>query len=232
MTTRPPTRSFSVPVMSSSTPTSATSRPPPQDNTVGDRVWLDENANGVQDVGEPGIPGITVKLALDLDGDGVFEPLGDDGLPDTADDEPIVATDITDGLGNYLFEGVPDGNYVVCVNDTEHVLSELGQTGDPDAVLDQAGAVALDPSGVDPNPVVDLTLDFGYTPLNQAPILGAIGDTIFLDVDGDGAPDRRRGYRGRQRVHRRQRTRDAIAISTTDENGNYYVGDLPTGPTR
>jgi superkiller protein 3 len=30
--------------------------------TVSDRVWFDENANGIQDGGEPGIPGITVQL--------------------------------------------------------------------------------------------------------------------------------------------------------------------------
>ena len=30
--------------------------------SVGDRVWLDANANGVQDAGETGINGVTVQL--------------------------------------------------------------------------------------------------------------------------------------------------------------------------
>src|SRR6185436_6749387 len=29
---------------------------------IGDFVWVDTNRNGQQDVGEPGIPGVTVKL--------------------------------------------------------------------------------------------------------------------------------------------------------------------------
>ncbi len=80
-------------------------------------------ATASQDPGEPGIPGVTVKLALDLDGDGVFEPFGNDGVPGGGDDEPILATDTTDASGNYLFDGVPDGNYVVCVTDTDNVLA-------------------------------------------------------------------------------------------------------------
>ncbi|MBK9151777.1 MAG: hypothetical protein IPM26_12630 [Saprospiraceae bacterium] len=31
--------------------------------TIGDFVWDDKNANGVQDAGEPGIPGLTVTLS-------------------------------------------------------------------------------------------------------------------------------------------------------------------------
>src|SRR5438067_1323722 len=36
-------------------------------STIGDFVWEDQNGNGVQDPGEPGIDGVTVKL-LDAGG--------------------------------------------------------------------------------------------------------------------------------------------------------------------
>ncbi|MEZ4708313.1 MAG: SdrD B-like domain-containing protein [Caldilineaceae bacterium] len=39
-----------------------------QTASIGDRVWLDSNANGEQDSGEPGIVGVTVEL-LDSNGD-------------------------------------------------------------------------------------------------------------------------------------------------------------------
>ena len=32
------------------------------DAALGDRVWIDANGNGLQDAGEPGINGITIKL--------------------------------------------------------------------------------------------------------------------------------------------------------------------------
>src|SRR5262249_22728293 len=43
--------------------------PPPAGATVGDHVWMDLNGNGIQDAGEPGVPGVVVHL---LDGQGVL----------------------------------------------------------------------------------------------------------------------------------------------------------------
>ena len=40
---------------------------------IGDYIWYDADADGVQDLGEPGIANVTVDLYRD-DGDGVFEP--------------------------------------------------------------------------------------------------------------------------------------------------------------
>lgn len=39
---------------------------------LGDHVWSDTNANGLQDAGEPGIAGAPVQLGRDLNGDGVL----------------------------------------------------------------------------------------------------------------------------------------------------------------
>ena len=65
--------------------------------SLGDRVWYDRNYNGLQDdpATEPGVAGVQVLLfnAADLS-------------------TPINAT-ITDSNGNYLFDQIPAGNYVV-----------------------------------------------------------------------------------------------------------------------
>ncbi len=74
-------------------------------NSVGDFVWRDLNRDGVQDVGEPGIPNITVSLYYDTDGDGELDP-----------GEPLLATDVTDASGGYLFSALPDGKFIVVVD--------------------------------------------------------------------------------------------------------------------
>lgn len=58
---------------------------------IGDRVWMDTNANGVQDVGEMPISGVTVNLYLS----GV-----------------LVGTTLTDSNGNYVFGGSSDANMI------------------------------------------------------------------------------------------------------------------------
>ena len=60
---------------------------------IGDYVWEDTNGNGIQDSGEPGVSGVTVKLF-------------------TCEDDTLVKTTTTDAEGQYLFE-VPAGNYYV-----------------------------------------------------------------------------------------------------------------------
>ena len=58
---------------------------------IGNRVWLDEDADGLQDEGESGLAGVTVRLL------------------DAADLE--VASTVTDADGLYGFLGVPTGDY-------------------------------------------------------------------------------------------------------------------------
>ncbi len=59
---------------------------------VGDMAWLDENRNGLIDGGEPGIPGVTVRLMQN--GKAVYET-------------------VTDAYGYYLFTDVYPGEYTI-----------------------------------------------------------------------------------------------------------------------
>lgn len=56
--------------------------------SIGDYVWMDVDRDGIQDAGEPVVPGVTVRL---LDG------------------TTVVATTITDPSGRYAFTGLPGG---------------------------------------------------------------------------------------------------------------------------
>ena len=63
---------------------------PQQSGEIGDRVWFDRNADGVQNPIETGIANVTVTL----DGDFGF-----------------LATTTTDGNGNYLFSNLQAADY-------------------------------------------------------------------------------------------------------------------------
>lgn len=65
--------------------------------SVGNRIWIDQNGNGIQDPAETtGQGGITVTL---------YRP-GTDGLPNTPDDI-IVGSAVTDAAGNYMINNIP-----------------------------------------------------------------------------------------------------------------------------
>jgi serine-aspartate repeat-containing protein C/D/E len=73
---------------------------PPQDAnnaSLGDRAWVDTNGDGVQNAGEAGKAGVTVQLFSATNGN-----------PGT-----LLSTQLTDANGNYLFNNLAAGNYMV-----------------------------------------------------------------------------------------------------------------------
>lgn len=72
--------------------------------SIGNRVWDDTNDDGVLGAGEPGIPGVLLRLFADTDNNGV---------PDNP--AAPVASDTTDANGYYLFDDLPGGRFVVRV---------------------------------------------------------------------------------------------------------------------
>jgi uncharacterized repeat protein (TIGR01451 family) len=145
--------------------------------SVGDRVWQDANNNGLFDNGEQGIAGVKLNLYADTDGNGQYTPGTDQFL----------AMKTTDASGNYLFDGLMTGAYVVQVDAANFnsggplagLQSSTGKTAtDPDDNIDNddngslaghgvvAAAVSLlggaeptaDGDGADSN----RTVDFGF----------------------------------------------------------------------
>ena len=72
--------------------------------SVGNRVWDDYNNNGINDLDEPGIPGVSVHLWSDSDGDDIPDSLG------------FIGIDITDENGYYGFSGLEPGKYVTLIS--------------------------------------------------------------------------------------------------------------------
>ena len=126
--------------------------------SIGDRVWNDVNGDGVQDGGvEVGLNNVTVRL---------FDSGGG-----------LVATEITSGDGEYLFEDLPADDYTVVVDNTT-LPAGFVQTFDITAPLDDQATVTVAANDERTD------VDFGY---RQPP--GSIGDRVWNDVDGDGVQD-------------------------------------------
>jgi hypothetical protein len=95
--------------------------------SIGDYVWLDKDEDGEdEELGEPGLTGVTLDLIHDLNGDGVWDA-----------GEPVLATTVTAEDGdcrNYQFTGLDldDGSgnsdYLIRVSDRRHVLEGLSPT--------------------------------------------------------------------------------------------------------
>ena len=137
--------------------------------SVGDKVWMDVNRDGLQDADEPAMPGVTVTLTR-ADGTAVTD----------AEGNPVAAV-TTDANGQYKFENLLPGDYKVTFTNPAGYEATVSDAGD-DRGADSNGteaAVSLT-QGQD-----DATVDYGLVGT------GVIGDQLFVDVNQNGgnAPD-------------------------------------------
>ncbi|WP_062132500.1 SdrD B-like domain-containing protein [Demequina aestuarii] len=124
---------------------------------VGDYVWIDEDRDGRQDEGEPGIPGVTLVLT------------GPDGEPVIDVDGRTVQPQVTDRDGRYLFTDLPvleEGQSYTVAIDREasaDALAEFDITlpGEGDRGGDSSSWTASS-EGLTEAGEFDLTLDFGF----------------------------------------------------------------------
>ncbi len=185
-------------------------------NRVGDYVWVDKNANGVQDPGEPGVPGVPVTLK---DGSG-----------------KVVSTQTTVDGGKYVFTDLPDGSYQVCF-DTGSLKGDLAG-----ATLTKANAAghngtdsAADPATkctpvtkIGPGKREDLTLDAGLVAPVAKPV-NRLGDYVWYDQNDNGLQDTgEEGVEG-VKVTLKDGSGKVLSTTTTVSGGKYLFGNLPDG---
>ncbi len=169
--------------------------------SIGDRVWIDIDGNGLQDAGEPGAPGLTVQL-LDVSG-------------------TVVANTTTAVDGGYQFTGLVPGTYSVRLPDSDLVFTT--QNAGADDGLDSD----VDGSGVSDR--VTITSGQTVTSLDAGVLPSSIGDFVWTDTDADGVQDPGEPAMGGVTVELLNSSGSVIATTTTASDGSYAFGLLLPG---
>ncbi len=123
---------------------------------IGDFVWYDINGNGVQEATEEGVPDLVIYL-MDCDNN-------------------VLSTTQTDDAGNYCFENIPYGDYIVQFDVPEpyFLVNNNGTTNnaidsDPDPSTQSTDCITVD------SPLV-ITIDAGITTCST------IGGIAWFDI--------------------------------------------------
>ena len=134
--------------------------------SVGDKVWMDKNGDGYQDVNEPGIKGVAVNLT------------GTDAYG-----QPISLTTTTDDVGDYQFNQLCTGDYEITVAiPADYSPTIIGSSnGDDNIAYDSNNPVGTT-FKITTDTSSNLTVDFGFVPVCS----GSIGDLVWKDLDGNG----------------------------------------------
>ena len=172
--------------------------------SIGDRVWEDMNYNGIQDAGEAGIKGVTVKL---LNGAGA-----------------VVATTTTDANGSYLFGNLDAGSYKVqLVTPTGYYVTKQNQAGwnGTDSAFNSSGYTGT------------ITLADGQALTKVDGGLyrkASIGDKVWEDVNHNNLQDAGEAGIANVKVWLWDNAAQCWSQSTyTDANGNYKFVNLDPG---
>ncbi len=173
--------------------------------SVGDKVWLDENKNGIQDSGEPGLPSVLVKLL------------------DCSDN--VLLTTVTDANGNYLFSDILPGSYKVEFSKPANYSFTNKDVGGNDAVDSDADtSTGKTTCFTLPIATNDMNWDAGLYSLKAA-----IGDFVWLDTDQNGIQNSGEAGVPNVTVKLFNCTDNLLAVTNTDATGKYLFPNLPSG---
>jgi len=178
---------------------------------VGDYVWYDQNKDGIQNAGEPGIANVRVKLRKAATG-------------------AKVQTVKTDANGKYLFTNVAPGKYYIQFYKPAGYKPTSKKQGNNNAKDSDGGATGK--TAKFNLTATNLNLDMGYTKkggVTPPPGLGNVGDFVWYDKNKNGIQDA--GEKGAKnkvvRLYKANGKR--VGTTRTDANGKYLFKNVPGG---
>ncbi|NJP07886.1 MAG: hypothetical protein HC837_20820, partial [Chloroflexaceae bacterium] len=216
--------------------------------SVGDLVWFDTNNNGLVDTNEVGVEGVTVELYADTNGNGVY----DEGT------DTLIETQTTDSDGNYLFDELSPGSYLVILPESnfdtggalEGYYSSTGTTGSSTGPYEPAPSpnnnindddngtredgVGVVSTSVDLRPGQEPTND-GDTDANSNLTVDfgfytlSLGNLVWEDANNNGVVDSGEAGIAGVTVNLYDSDGNLVATTTTDSNGNYLFTGLNEG---
>ncbi len=174
--------------------------------SLGNFIWLDDNADGLQDADESGVEGVVVNLY-------------------SCDDSQFVATETTNSTGYYSFDDLEAGDYFVEFIAPDNYMFTTANVGD-DETLDSdadpesgmSDCVTLLPG------VLYIGLDAGLVP-----VPASIGDFVWNDENENGLQDE--GETGMADVKVMLYTCDGTLMDSTmsDSDGMYMFESVEPG---
>lgn len=176
---------------------------------IGDFVWMDADTDGIQDVGETGISGVTVHL---------FKS-----------GTEITPAKVTGSDGAYLFNQLMPGTYKVVFDIlANYSASPKDAGGNDNNDSDGVRSTTIDTTATVDNIImvsgeVDHSIDQGLYHSNT------LGDKVWLDLDGDGTQDSSESGISGVTVQLYDSSNALIATQTTDANGLYLFSDISNG---
>ena len=182
----------------------------PTTASIGDRVWVDGNGNGVQDPGEEGLAGVTVAL-YKADGTPVDQV--------TSDEE-----------GHYLFPNVPEGRYYLHITPPAGYVLTRANVGPEPADSDADPTTGVTELFTVAAGEQQLDWDVGVIPQ------GVIGGLVWIDPNANGVKDATENTVV-PNVPIHITGTDIIGQTVnqfvrTDETGMYHLGNLLPGTYR
>ncbi|MCA9128982.1 MAG: hypothetical protein KDB22_17970 [Planctomycetales bacterium] len=192
-------------------------------HSVGNQIWLDSNADGIHNAGEPGVSDVVIDL---FDGDGGH-----------------VAVVTSDAGGYYSFSGIASGDYRVRVTPPAGLIFTAPDVGGDDHRDSDILYYGYSPLFSLADDSLSTSLDAG---LKHGFASASITGSVWQDSDGDGTSYRevceRRGFPPRRRCSSSQEsaivgrpvllfdaTRRLMARATTNTRGYYEFTGLSSG---
>lgn len=182
--------------------------------SIGDFIWNDLNQNGLQDSGEPGIPGITVELH-DMQDDHIVHTIG------SLDD------------GSYSFDNIPTGDYQVkFIPPSPYVISpsNIGSDDTRDSDVDPDNFRT--PTFHLADHEHQVSIDAGMYTTDTSGSGAIIKGMVFRDINANGMQDESDLGQSTQTIQLLNGSGTTLLSKVTDADGMYELDNIAPGNYR